>query len=726
MASASIPAPRSGGPGVEAPDLTPLFSPRSIAFVGATDDLTRFGGRCLKQTLGFGYRGRIYPVNPKRTEVQGMRCYPGVADLPETPDHVGIVLPAGQVMPVLQQCAARGVPFVTVFSGGFAETGSDEGRRRQQALADFVRTTPMRMMGPNCNGVISFVHGFAMTSTAAISDPRGPTGNVGVVAHSGGLGQVNVMWRAQQLGIGVSFEASCGNEADLDALDFADWMIADDATDVVLMAVEALKDGAKLARVAARAAARDKAIVMLKFGRSEAGRRAAQSHTGALAGADDVLDAALRQYGIIRVDDCDELGAMAMLLRTKRRPRGRRIASLSLSGGNVVQLADSGERLGLEWPEYDEATQGKLAALLPGYGRVANPTDLTSAATGVAGVFQQAVEALAADPNVDIVAPAYTFARRADLEHAAALAGRVDKPVIVLWTGGCTDDKAFRAEHLAAAGAAVFRDTVACLRVIGRAAWHAEWHARHADVFARTTDPAAREAVQAALAGASGNFSEAASKRVLADFGFPVTREAVAADPDAAAAIAADIGGPVAVKVSSAAIPHKTEAGAIRLGVTGDAAVRAAWRAVVDAARRHAPGAAIDGALVQEMAPPGLEMILGVARDPCFGAVIAVGLGGVLAEVLRDVTYRVPPVTSGEARCMLSELRGARLLQGVRGAPPRDIDALVDAIVRLSAFVLAAGDGIGELDVNPLLVRERGSGVLVVDAMLVVNGTEAT
>ena len=338
------------------PDLKRFFAPASVALVGATEDTGRFAGRVLMRMMDFGYQGKIYPVNPRFHEVRGLKCYASVRDLPEAPDHVGIVVPAERVLGILEDCAARGARFATIYTGGFAESGTPEGRALQAKLVEFVRASGMRIMGPNCNGMISFVDGFAMTTSATIAGSRKAAGNVGVVAQSGGAGQVNVMWRAQEAGLGISYEVSCGNSADLNIIDFMRFMVEDPATDVIMVLAEHIPDGARFLEAARFAAEREKPLVMVKLGRTEAGGHAAASHTGAMAGSDSVCDAALRQCGVIRVDDCNELYETAMLLRTRRWPRGTRAAATTISGGNGVLLVDHGAALGITWPEYTAAT----------------------------------------------------------------------------------------------------------------------------------------------------------------------------------------------------------------------------------------------------------------------------------------------------------------------------------------------------------------------------------
>lgn len=699
-------------------DWTRFYSPRSVAIVGATDDTRRFGGRLMRQMFKFGYAGRVLPVNPKRTELNGLPCYPSLTALPEVPDHVGIVIPAEQVLGVLHECHAIGVRCATVFTAGFSETGTARGKELQDALTRFARETGLRLMGPNCNGPVNFVDRFTMTGTGAVSNLTQPAGNVGLVSQSGGLGQVNVMWRAIQAGVRMSYQASCGNEADLSVTDFARFMIEGDRTDVVMMALEAIRDGEQFKALAEFAAEREKPLIVLKFGLTDAGKRAAASHTGAITGSDDIFDAVCRQYGVIRVHDCNELYEQAIFLRGKRLPKGRRAASMSLSGGNVVQMADVGTHLGLTWETYSAATDTKLAQLIPGYGKVSNPTDMTSVATGQPDLFRKALEIITEDENVDVMIPAFTFANKADLEHAADLSRDGAKPLVMLWTGGCNDDPTLTAEALVDRGAAVYRNTVDALTAIRAAIGYREF------LDARRTRPAPvrptgidAAAVGKQLDAAGGALTERAAKALLAAYGLPVPAEHLATDAEAAVAAARAIGGPVALKIESPDIAHKTEAGAVRLALTAEADIRKARDEIVAAALRYRPDARIAGVLVQQMAPRGIEMMLGIVSDAVFGPVVAVGFGGIYVEILRDIAYRIPPVDAATAHAMLRELRGYRILEGARGQPPADIDALVDCIVRCSWLARDHGARIAELDVNPLTVT--GHGAYVVDALLV-------
>ncbi len=474
-------------PSLPTPDLATFFNPASLAFVGATEDLSKFGGRVMRSVLDFGFKGRVYPVNPRYSTLLGQPCYPSISALPEAPDHVGIVIAAGRVLDTLKQCADKGVRFVTIFTSNFSETGEASGRALQDEIVAFARANGIRLLGPNCNGFINFVDAFAFASTAAIKGPRKPAGDVGLVCHSGGLGQMNIMWRAQEAGLGITYEVSCGNEADLDAMDFMRFMIDDERTRAIMVAIETIRDGRKFEAVARHAADCEKPIVMLKFGRTEAGRRAAASHTGALTGADDVHDAAFRQYGVLRVTDCNELYEVAKLLRKRKWPRSNRAAALSGSGGHSVLLADLGAANGIDWAPYQDKTVNGLRELMPDFAGVSNPTDLTSALTGSKHLFEDALNVVARDDGVDVLIPVLVAPTVPAIENVIKLADSTDKPVAVLWTGYCPSEPQIVASTLVARGLPVYRDALTCLKAVRAAMTYGEFLRTHKSAAAETS-----------------------------------------------------------------------------------------------------------------------------------------------------------------------------------------------------------------------------------------------
>jgi acetyltransferase len=706
-------------PKADFPDLTRFFAPQSFALVGATEDATKFGGRALKLMQEFGYRGEIFPVNPRGGTIRGLTAYRSVRDLPQAPDHVGIVVEANHVLGVLEDCAARGAKFATVLTSGFIETGTDEGRTLQAELSAFSRRTGVRVMGPNCNGFINFADNVIFASTATVSGPRYPTGYMSVASQSGGLGMVNAMWRAQDAGLGVNHVVTCGNDADLDILDFANFMIEDAATRVVMLIIERVPSGRKLFALAAKAARAGKPLLAVKLGRTEAGRRAAASHTGAMTGSDAVHDAAFRQTGVIRCADANEMYETGMLLGCGRVPAGRGASSLSISGGNVVMLTDLGALHGIAWHEYAESSQAGLAKLMPAYGRVSNPTDLTTAAMASVDMYHRVLDIIAADPNVDVMIPIVTFGSKADIDYAVASAHRSTKPFALLWSGACTDEPDLQPRDVVRRGLPVYRDVLQCVRAVGRAMDYGDFLRRE-----RSATPASRpdgadpDRAKAVLRGFGPCLTEQQSKTVLAAYGITVAQERLAASAIEAQSLVREMRGPLVMKISSPDIAHKTEAGGVRLNVA-PAEAPVVFEEIVASANRYRADARIDGVLVQEMAPPGIEMMLGVSRDPVFGPIVVAALGGIHVEVLGDVAYRVAPIGRDEARRMLDELRGRKLLDGVRGALPSDTDALCDAIVRLSWLAVDLADQIEEIDINPLRVYASGAGVLALDGLIV-------
>ena len=689
-----------------------MLNPRSIAVVGATPRM-QYGGRFLAAAMQAAGRVNVYPVNPRYEEVQGVRCYPSVSDLPEAPDVVGIVVPYHAVLDTLRESHAKGARSAIVISAGFAERGLDDRRALQAELGHFAQESGMRVSGPNCLGLANLKDD--IWASASSRGAAGLSGPIGLVCQSGASAFGPFLTRAVDEGIGFSYIVSTGNEADLDFCDFARYLLDDDDTRVIAGFIEGFKDGRKFLEVARLAAERGKPIVLIKIGRSELGSRAAGSHTAALTGVDAVYDAAFAQYGVIRVQDYDDLLQVSNLLARCPRPPRRGVAVVSHSGGISSLTADMFGQAGLDLPPLSDHARDGINGILKGFGWAANPSDVTGFANS--DDFPAIMSFMAEDENVGTLVVA---SAGADAQAAQVIAQRdnSDKPVAFLWTG--TRAAASGLPLLRQAGIPVFYvpDKLAAgVRYLND--YHDWREQRLARGFADTPALTAAPSQAAAKLPGSGALSEYDSKALLAACGIPVTQDVPAGDADAAVAAADRIGYPAALKIDSADILHKTEADAIRLNLSDAAAVRTAFDEIIANARRYAPDARIDGVTAQEMVAGGVETIVGISYDAQLGPVLLFGIGGVMVEVYNDVALRLCPITKGDARDLIGEVRGARLLQGFRGAPACDVDALADTLVQVSQLAAQLEGSLAELDINPLIALPAGQGVKAVDALAV-------
>src|SRR5262245_21212749 len=710
------------------PDLTPLLWPRAVAIIGASDNKDIIRGRLLHILQLRGYPGKIFPVTPSRDEVQGLKAYPSVADIPDPVDLAVVVIPAVSVAAVLDECGARGIKAAVVISSGFAEEKGDAARVRQDELQRVAARYGMAICGPNCEGVANALMPLAATFSPSLENqeyrliPEVPGGRpIGVIAQSGAL-SFSYLNRGAPRQLRFTYLISSGNEATLEGLDYVDWMLDEGRTDVFLMYMEAVRGAATFHRVGAKAARLGKPIIVGKVGRSEAGRRAAASHTGALAGSDSAYDAMFRRYGIVRCDDIDEMVDTAAAFAFCPLPRGRRVALLSASGGGAAWMADLCTAHGLELPEMDAATRKEIDPLIPSFASSQNPIDLTAQGIREVG-YARIIEILQRSPVTDIILVVGSLATETMLRRDIDAITRVarDSAVPIAFCA-YTNASPAAITLLAGAGIPAYTNMANCARALRALADYAEfqrrWQRRREDDVAPAADAGA---VRGRLAEAGRVQSEHESKVLLAAYGVPRPREEMAADATRAVEAAGRIGFPVALKVQSPDIPHKTEAGAVALGLGTPAALRRAYRQVVSAARTSHPGADVRGVLVQQMVPKGVEVIVGVTRDETFGPLLMVGLGGVFVEVLRDVAFAPAPLTREDARDLLGRLRGARRLQGVRGEPPADVEALVDLLVGVSRFAADHPDAIEEVDLNPVIVHSQGQGLSVVDALIITR-----
>ena len=752
------------------PDLDALFQPSAIALVGASPDRTIIRGRIVESVTLHGFDGPLYAVSRSHDEIAGITCYPSVEALPGPVDLAIVTIPSEHVATVLRSCGKVGVKAAIVISSGFGEERGQAGAARQREIAGIAREFDMAVLGPNAEGFLNSRMPLAATFSPAVVHvenglrPEGSRARgIAVVSQSGGVG-FSFFHRGRPKALDFSYVVSTGNEAGLDAMDVAAYVVEDAETAVVLAFLEGVRAPDKLVRVATRAASLGKPLVFAKVGRSEAAAAAAASHTASLTGTARSYDAVSRRYGILPGEDQEhmvDVGA-AFAFFADRLPKGTRIGILTPSGGAGAWLADVCEHHGLSVPVLDADTRAAIDRMLPAYGTSRNPVDVTAQVIFTVG-YAPPLELLGSAPGIDavLVAGSLSHARyiERDFENLLRIGESVDKPVIfcgytradpyaveLLARAGfpCMTSMANAAKALRAmneyrefrerfAGASpppVRRDEVLARGLSGvavRAGAGAGCEAATGDGVGDEVDAAGRVGSGTAIDAATGDvMCEHDAKTLLSEHGIGgIPSGGLALDAADAVRLAGEIGGPVAMKVQSSDLPHKSDMNGVALGVEGEHAVRETFERIVDDVRAAAPSATIRGVRVERMAGPGVEMIVGVSRDPDFGPMIGVGLGGVLVELLDDFVLSPAPVDAAEAGRMLRELRGGRILDGVRGAPPADVDALVGLLVAVSELAAAAGDALEALDLNPVIVHSRGEGVSVVDAGIVTRRKHA-
>ncbi len=699
--------------------LKAFFQPRSVAVIGASRRRDNISGKVFHNLLSYGFNGPVYPVNPVAEVVQSVSAYPTVEAIPGPVDLAVIVVPADQVIEVAEACGRKGVRALVVISAGFGETGK-EGRARQQELMRVCRATGMRLIGPNCMGIINTAPEVRLAATFAQTAP--PPGRVGFSSQSGALGLAIIEY-AKSLGLGLSTFVSVGNKADISGNDLLRYWEADEGTDVILLYLESFGNPKKFSEIARRVG-RKKPIVVVKSGRSTAGARATSSHTGALLAASDVtVDALFRQAGVIRTDTLEELFDVTSLLANQPVPKGRRVGIITNGGGPAILCADACESEGLEVPVLSDATQNRLRAALVAEASVSNPVDLIASAT--ADQYREAINAVAADPNVDalviiFIPPLLTLARdvaRVITESARKLAR--SKPVITVFMSAEGVPEELRSADVRVPSYA-FPEAAAI--ALARAARYGEWRERPAASPPRF-EGLRRDEAAAIVATALERGDCWLTAEEIADlfscYGLPLVEQKIASTADEAARIAEEMGGEIALKAIAPGILHKTEAGAVRLNLSGREQVRQA--AAEMAASIEARGVTVSGFVVQRMIGGGVEMIVGVVSDPQFGPVVACGAGGVLVELLRDVSVRLTPLTREDASEMIWSLKTYPLLVGFRGSAPSDTAALEEGLLRVSAMVEDIPQ-IAELDCNPFVVGVRGA--VILDARVRVTPSE--
>jgi acetate---CoA ligase (ADP-forming) len=702
--------------------LSPLFEPRSVAIIGASPRPNTLGNNVVVNLRRFGYAGQIFPVHPSAPEVAGLPAYRGFADLPEQVDCAVVAVPAEKICAALEEGAARGLRAAVVFASGFAELGN-EGRERQRELNALCTRFDLRLCGPNCLGLVNVRKRVSLYSSGIPEGMR--EGGVAVVSHSG-----SACIALSTLGrFGISHLVSVGNAAVLDIADYLDYLAGDAHTKVAALFIETLRDPASFARAMQALHAAGKHVIALKVGRSAKGAAVSAAHTGSLAGNWDATQAFFRRHGVIAVDDFDELAeSVELVFKVPTAPRSDGVAMIAVSGGEASLVADLAERTGVKLPELSPETVTHLRSVLPPFASVGNPLDTTDRGVYDAErVYDGSIRALANDPAVSLIAvvqdcsPGLSTRGAANYRRIAQtvadVASELDKPVVFFNTasGGIHSHVV---EPFAGTNVAVMQGARASLLAIKRLAEHACFAPRgDPDVLAPLA--AWQERLRTGLA-----LTERQSKMFLAAHGIAVTRETLAHDPKAAVEAAAGIGYPVVLKIESPDLPHKSEVQGVRVGLCDAPAVEAGFGEIMSAARRHAPSARLAGVLVQEMITGGVELIAGLSHQHPFGMCIIGGAGGVHVELLRDTALDLCPLDLSGARALVGRTHAMRLLQGFRGQPVGDMDALTALLVRLSQIGAAYADVLETVDLNPVAVLPTGHGVRVLDALVIPRKPE--
>lgn len=695
-----------------------LFNPRAIAVIGASPDTTRIGGQPIPILLDCGYAGGIYPVNPKYQKIGDLTCYASIADVPQ-PCDLALVAVAGRLVPdVIRQCGKAGIAFATVFSAGFREVGV-EGAALETELKAAVAESGVRAIGPNCIGTMNLVDRVYCGFGVGFKNPNLKKGPVAFVSQSGGFAY-SVVALADAEGIGFNYIVSAGNEADITTLELAADFLERDEVEVLVLYLEGVTDGRRLRALGARALELGKPILTWKAGNSAIGRSAAESHTASMTADYELYRAAFREGGFIEVRDVHEVVDITRVFLGKRMPRGSNIGIITTSGGSAVLMADECDRYGLKLPRLTDQTTNAIEQIAPKHCALGNPIDLTAQISGNNADFNSIVELALNDANVDQMIVRYGTVQgekgAAWARDLAAIVDKAGKPLIV--SLGRTPDTATAAIEVFAERRIpwVLTPTRTAMAA-GALNQYAEKQRHYLAAQAR----AAKRSVarqELALPANAARLSEADSKKVLAAYGIAIARELVLAPAAIAALKESPLKFPLAVKIDSPDIPHKTEAGAVRLHVQNLAELKEAAATVVTNAQRYKPGAHINGVLVAEMAA-GTEVIIGVVNDKFFGPVLMFGLGGVFTELLKDVTYRFAPFDKETALEMIGEIKAAPLLSGYRGSAPLAVDALADTLARVSQLAADHADRIAEIDVNPLFVNVHGA--IAADALIVLK-----
>jgi acetyltransferase len=704
--------------------LDPIFKPRSIAVIGASDDPLKFGNWVTQTVLRSKYKGQIYLVNPKLTEFQGVRVYPSILEIPGKADLVAIIVPATVIPKVMQECVEKGVKGAIIFSAGFREIG-ENGVKREEEILKIGRGGDIRIVGPNCMGIYNAAEGLNITILSA--EKRG---EVGFITQSGGYG-LDIFGAGMARGINFSKFISVGDKIDIKDNEYLEYLYADPETKVIMMYMEGIEKGREFYEIAKKVTQK-KPIFAIKIGRTKAGGLAAKSHTGAMAGEDNVFDAAFKQSGIVRAYDVEELFDYVKAYLTQPLPKGNRVGMLVGSGGLGAAAVDKAYDLGLQVPQITEESKKRLKEILPEFASYGNPIDFT--ASGAMGLFTNVdvLKLVFADPNVDSWFFGFTGSGISGIEEIIGNFGpmldQVDSSIVM---AGVTiprvgsmdeDDKLIRPILQKMFGVTLYSTPERAIRALsGLVKYHeylkeSKLREEHGKLEPKAT--ACRRIIEHVLNEGRTDLTEIESKQILSAYEIPTTTIYLAKSQDEAAKYADKIGYPVALKIVSPDVIHKSDIGGVRLNLQSKKEVVQAFNQIIENTKNYKRSAIIAGVSVQTMARPGIEVIIGTKQDPQFGPVMIFGLGGILTELLRDFSLRLIPIDQGAARKMIDEIRTHQLLEGYRQLKPIDKNALVSILTKVSTLVHQNSE-ISEMDLNPVLCYPNGA--MTVDARIILK-----
>jgi acyl-CoA synthetase (NDP forming) len=706
-------------------DLKSLFHPRSVALIGVSNEQNKLSGRPFRFFREYGYAGKVYPVNPKYTEIAGVPCFAKLSEIPGEVDLAVITLPAPAVPEALAECGSKGVKAAAIISSGFAEVGG-EGARLQDELQRIASRYAIAVCGPNCSGFVYFPERVTATFSVGIDGGFPEAGPAAFISQSGALSSY-ILGAAKERGLAFRYWITTGNECVLSFTDYLQYVLEDPEVRLVLGYLEDARDGEAFQAAARRALVLDKPLIIMKTGRSEAGAKASVSHTGSLAGADEVYQAIFAKNGVLRAETLDELFDLALLAQAPRRPRRKRVQIVSISGAAGILMADVGNEFGLEFADLSDATKDELQKIMPPFAAIANPMDVTAEAVARPGLLSQAAEVILKDPNVDNLVMFFGIVPGAHEKLATAMAQvahGTDKLVMMTWFPLPRTDIW---TSLARAGVPVFPEPARGIRALGKMAEYVATRERVLSLqpatSAKRTDrgPEIDKILDRARNEGRKALSEIEAKSLLKAWGLTLPRGGLARNVAEARSLAIDIGQPVALKICSADLLHKTEAGVIRLGVKNPDEVENAFEEILGRAKKWNPAARLDGVLVEEMIVGEIrEVIVGARQDLRFGPVVTFGLGGIFVEAIKDLAVWPAPLTPEEARQMITRIRGYRILTEFRGRPAADLEAVAQVLCAVGQLAWQWQERIAELEINPLFVLPAGSGVIVGDALAVL------